>query len=74
VVDSYKVKKTDIGLEAWNKLKPKIDVLITRRINLFHDALLERGQINSAPKAQDPVEDSPTTGGSLLNARVPATE
>jgi hypothetical protein len=42
----------------WKELEAKVDALITRRINLFHDALVERGQIPAAPPAPDPSEDS----------------
>ncbi len=41
----------------WQTLKPKIDSLITRRIILFHDALVERGQISELPPAEDVIED-----------------
>lgn len=40
----------------WKALEPKIQGLITRRIILFHDALVERGQIPAAPPAEDAVE------------------
>jgi hypothetical protein len=50
-----------ISIEAtqlWEQIKPKIDALITHRINLFHDAMVERGQIKAMPAPSDPHEES----------------
>lgn len=42
---------------VWEDLKPKVDVHITRKINKFHDALVERGQIKALPAQPDPTEE-----------------
>jgi hypothetical protein len=42
----------------WEAIEGKVNALVTRRINRFHDALIERGQIDPAPKPADP-EESP---------------
>ena len=43
----------------FEKLEARINGLITRRILLFHDALVRRGQIPEAPKEPGPqVENS----------------
>jgi hypothetical protein len=43
----------------WEELKSKIDALITRRINSFHDELVERGQIKTMPNSCGPTEEGP---------------
>ncbi len=40
----------------WNLLKSRVDALITDRILLFHDALVDRGQISPLPLPVDPKE------------------
>jgi hypothetical protein len=50
--------------QLWEeKLKAKVDALITRRINLFHDAMIERGQIPAPPPAPDQEEINHCTKG-----------
>ncbi len=43
----------------FKKLESRINGLITRRILLFHDALVCRGQIPEAPSAPNPVVENP---------------
>ena len=40
----------------WSALKFRVDALITDRILLFHDALVDRGQISPLPLPADPKE------------------
>jgi hypothetical protein len=40
----------------WTALKSRVDALITDRILLFHDALVDRGQILPLPPPVDPKE------------------
>jgi len=47
----------------WMAIKPKVDALITRRILLFHDALIERKQIAALPLPVDPKEIQPMQTG-----------
>jgi len=50
---------TGYDVEARRKdLQAKVDALIRRRINLFHDALIEREQIKVAPPAPKPTDKS----------------
>jgi hypothetical protein len=51
------VKGQNVEL-LWEQLKLDVDALITRRINLFHDAMVERGQIKALPTSSDPSEKS----------------
>jgi hypothetical protein len=37
----------------------EVEAMITLRLIMFHDALVERGQIAPAPKPADPVEFMP---------------
>ena len=51
----------------WEKLRAKVDSLITERLNLFQDALIARGQIAGCANAEDPAEnpsDQPLHSGS----------
>ena len=43
----------------FKKLEARINGLITRRILVFHDALVRRGQIPEAPKEPWPKVESP---------------
>jgi hypothetical protein len=44
----------------WKLLKPKVDALITHRIILFHEGLVERGQVKRPPMPPNPVESHAT--------------
>ena len=48
-------QQTEVN-KLWEEIKPKINALITQRINLFHDALVERQQISPKPIAPKPEE------------------
>jgi hypothetical protein len=50
-----KVAESEMEL-IWKELKTKVDALITYRILLFHNAMVERGQIEPMPKSPNPVE------------------
>ena len=52
------MSKEDRKQNVWEALKPKVDALITRRINVFHDAMVDRGQIVAPPKPPDATEES----------------
>ena len=43
--------------KIWEELKPKVDALVTQRVNALQDALLERGQISPMSASQDPKEE-----------------
>jgi len=49
--------------ELWQYLEPKIQGLITDRIIVFHDALLERGQIPAALPPGVSIEETPYDSG-----------
>ena len=34
----------------WNRLEPRINALVTARLIAFHDAMIRRGQITTAPE------------------------
>lgn len=42
--------------QLWEGLKPEVDALITERINLFYDALMNRKQIPPMPPPEIPTE------------------
>lgn len=51
-------EKLDISSrETYVFIKDHVNLLITERINLFHDALVKRGQIKPIPKAESVDED-----------------
>ena len=54
----------------WEDLEPLVNAEITKRILLFHDALIERGQIRNAPLAGSPTpENNPDPDSDLVIAR-----
>lgn len=42
----------------WEFIQSKVITEITQRIIIFHDALVERGQIQSPPRPADPQENN----------------
>jgi hypothetical protein len=47
---------TNENIDAlWEKIEPRVEALISERINLFYDAMMVRRQI---PRPPDPVERS----------------
>ncbi|MDE0534343.1 MAG: hypothetical protein OXI01_23265 [Albidovulum sp.] len=42
--------------------KSDVDVMITQRLMMFHDALVDRGQIKPIPKVYDRLRKTPVVG------------
>ena len=42
--------------KLWAELKPKVNAVITQRLLIFHEALVERRQIPPSPVSVDPEE------------------